>query len=179
MTGMETTETLMGRALPAALQMLSDARSSCIVSVACEEGTATIALRKGNILWATSNKTQRLGDSLVEKGFVDRDVLEGVLSMQKRKRTRDPVCRILCELGLLSEEVARMEIEQQTTDVFVDALGWGRGTMRVEAAAADTVDEALNTGQEIEPLLVRAALVREGFGAATREMTCDGIVVVE
>ena len=176
---MEKTETLMGRALPPALQMLSDARSSCIVTIACAEGTATIALRKGNVLWAASDKTQRLGDSMVAKGFVDRDVLEGVLSMQKRKRNRDPVCRILCELGFVSEGVACMEIEQQMTDVMVDALGWGRGTMRIEAAPAGPDDDALSRGQAIEPLLVRVALVREGFGAATREVTSDGLVMVQ
>ena len=61
----DTTQTLMGRALPAALQMLSLARTSCVLSVAADNGVATIALTKGKIAWATSNNTQRLGEQLV------------------------------------------------------------------------------------------------------------------
>ena len=176
---MEKTETLMGRALPAALQMLADARSSCVVSVVTEDGTATITLRKGLVLWATSSKTQRLGDSMVANGFVDREVLERVLSMQNRKRNRDPICKILCELGLVTEEVARAEIETQTTDAFVDIMGWGRGTLRIEAAPATPADDNVTLGQPIEPLLVRVALICEGFGQATRDVTSHGLIAVQ
>ena len=107
----ETKSTLMGRALPATLKMLSAAGTSCVLSVTSEENVVTIALTKGKIAWATSNSTKRIGDVLVEKGFVNREVLGVVLSIQKRKRMRQPVCTILCELGLISPELAEAEIE--------------------------------------------------------------------
>lgn len=163
----------MGKAVPAALQMLSDARSSCLMTVTAEGGTATLSISKGNILWATSNKSQRLGDALVEKGFVDRETLESVLSMQKRKRTRDPVCQILCQLGLVSEEVAHAEIAAQTLDVLLDVLTWEQGSLRVEPVAASETE----AGQPVEPLLVRAALIINGVGSA--EVTGDGAIAVE
>jgi len=175
----ETEPKLMGRALPSALQMLSVAGSSCVLSVVTEKGTATIALANGMIAWATSDSAQRLGDLLVEKGFVERDVLESVVSMQKRKRTRSPICTILCELGLVSPEVARAEIEGQTTDVLVAALDWGRGTLRVESYEPDENENAISVNQKVETLLVRVALLRKGFGAATREANFDGAIVVQ
>ncbi len=170
---------LMGRALPAALQMLCMSRSSCILSVTAEEGAATIAIADGKIAWATAASSQRLGDLLVEKGFVEREVLESVVSMQKRKRTRNPICTILCELGLVSPEVARAEIEGQTTDVVLQVLDWGSGTMRVEPYEPDVSENAISVDQEVETLLVRVALLREGFGPATREATFDGAIIVQ
>ena len=149
------------------------------MSVTTERGTATIALAEGKIAWATSDSIQRLGDLLVEKSFVERDVLENVVSMQKRKRTRNPICTILCELGLVSPEVARAEIEGQTTDVVLAALDWGRGTFRVEPYEPDVSENAISVDQEVETLLVRTALLREGFGPATREATFDGAIIVQ
>ncbi len=170
----ETKSTLMGRALPATLKMLSAAGTSCVLSVTSEENVATIALTKGKIAWATSNSTKRIGDVLVEKGFVNREVLGVVLSIQKRKRMRQPVCTILCELGLISPELAEAEIEAQTTEVLVDVLGWGRGTLRVEP-----VDSSESTtvfvDQSVETMLIRVALLRDGLDRAT----CDDTVAVQ
>ena len=175
----ETTPQLMGRALPAALQMLSTAGTSCVLSITSEQGVATIALAKGKVAWATSNESKRIGDVLVEKGFVDRDVLGVVLSIQKRKRMRHPVCTIMCELGLIAAEVAEAEIAAQTTDVLLSVLGWGRGTLRVEPIEFNENDATVAVDQSVETLLVRVALLRDGFAGATSEVTCDGTVAVQ
>ena len=173
-----TEPTLMGRALPAALRMLTLARTCCVLSVEAEEGTATIALAKGKVAWATTDSTQRLGEQLVAKGFVEREMLDRVLSIQQRKRTRNPICTILCELGLLSPEVAGAEIAAQTTEAMTEMLGWGRGTLRVESLDPSESDTTISIDQQVETLLVRVALLREGFGEATREISGDGTVVV-
>ncbi len=173
---MDETMTLMGRALPATLKMLSVAGTSCVLSVTSEsdDGVATIALTKGKISWATSSGTKRIGDVLVEKGFINPEVLGVVLSIQKRKRMRQPVCTILCELGLISPELAQAEIEAQTTEVLVDVLGWGRGTLRVEPIDAGDSSKTVSVDQSVETMLVRVALLRDGLDRAT----CDGTVAV-
>ncbi len=174
-----TKPTLMGRALPAALQMLSLARSYCVLSVTTDKGNARIALANGKVAWATTDGTQRLGDQLVERGFVEREMLDRVLSIQRRKRTRHPFCTILCELGLLSPEVARAEIAGQTTDALTEVLGWGHGTLCVEPLDPSESDTTISVDQDVDTLLVRVALLREDLGAATREIGCDGIIVVQ
>ena len=177
-TEQASSPSLMGRALPAALQMLSRARSCCVLSVMASKGIATIAVADGKIVWATSSTTQRLGEKLVEKGFVTPEVLDNVLSIQKRKRKPHPLCTILCELEIISPEVARAEIEAQTVDVLFEVMSWDAGTIRVEPSDRDDT-ETIVPGTDVESLLVRVALLQKGFGDATREIRHDGTIAVQ
>ncbi len=85
---------------------------------------------------------------------------------------------ILCELGLISTELAQAEIEAQTTEVLVDVLGWGRGTLRVEALDPSESDNAVFIDQSVETMLVRVALLRDGFDHAACEIDCDGAIAI-
>lgn len=158
---MSTTNPLMDRALPAALQMLGRARVAGILTVTGTAGTATFQLQDGNVLWASSNTVPRLGETLVKRGFITQDVLDNALRLQKRKRVSQPLIKVLHEWDLLSREVAEAEIIGQLTRVIANVLGWDDGTLRIERI--EPVDDLVTTGCDVETALLRAAMVQAGL----------------
>ena len=83
---MSVSGTLFKYELPTALELLSRAKSTGILTISGEKGIATVALREGGVLFASSHNTPRLGEFLVDKGIVDANDLEAVLKHQRRKK---------------------------------------------------------------------------------------------
>ena len=79
---------------------------------------------------------------------------------------------------VISTELAQAEIEAQTAEVLVAVLGWGRGTLRVEALDPSESDNTVFIDQSVETMLVRLALLRDGFDHAACGIDCDGAIAI-
>jgi len=129
---MSVSGTLFKYELPTALELLSRAKSTGILTITGDKGVATIAMVEGGVLFATSHSTPRLGEFLVEKGIVEEKDLDAVLKHQRRKKVSQLLGTILLDLGLVSREAAELGVEAQITAVLLDVLSWKDGEFRFE-----------------------------------------------
>lgn len=152
--------TLIDCALPAALEMMSQAKYSGVLTITSADRVAWMAMRKGRILYATSATTAKLGDSLVAKGVLSQEVLESVLRLQRRKRVHHLMATILVELGLLSTEAASFEIGSQVRRVFHDVLTWEKAELMFESWEAPPSCQVLPAEDRVESLLLETAIAK-------------------
>ena len=116
----------MGQDLSEALQALARARSSGILTVMSGRQTARFALYCGELLYASSATSPRLGDAIQARGLLTKETLESVLAHQRRKKMRQPLGTILLELDLITDEVVAAELEEQIFSVLSEVLSWER-----------------------------------------------------
>jgi len=123
--------------IPTVMRALAQARNSGILHVRGRDAEAEFHFVRGEIVSARSNTSKQLGEALADRGALTAEELAGVLSLQKRKKTRQPMATILVELGLVERGVVETEIQSQVLDVLGNALGWGSGEYCFEAKHVD------------------------------------------
>lgn len=171
---MSVSGTLFKYELPTALELLSRARSTGILTISGERGVATIAMVEGGVLFASSHGTPRLGEFLVEKGIVEAKDLEAVLKLQRRKKVSQLLGTILMDLGLVSQEAAELGIEAQITQVLLDVLSWRDGEFRFEPTDMKWDQAVVPQCRQIGTYMLRVAMLQ-----AKQESTGDGEAVPE
>jgi hypothetical protein len=157
---MSVSGTLFKYELPTALELLSRARSTGILTITGEKGVATIAMVEGGVLFASSHSTPRLGEFLVEKGIVEQKDLEAVLKLQRRKKVSQLVGTILQDLGLVSREAAELGIEAQITQVLLDVLSWRDGEFRFEPTDMKWDKAVVPQARQIGTYMLRVAMLQ-------------------
>lgn len=157
---MSVSGTLFKYELPTALELLSRARSTGILTITGEKGVATIAMVEGGVLFASSHGTPRLGEFLVEKGIVDEKDLEAVLKHQRRKKVTQLLGTILLDLGLVSQEAAELGIEAQITTVLLDVLSWRDGEFRFEPTDMKWDKAVVPQCRQIGTYMLRVAMLQ-------------------
>jgi len=150
--------------LAASLKTLGRTQSSGTLTLSRPDGrTATIAFVAGSILHASSDSTPRLGDSLVDAGYVSAADLESVLRLQRRKKQRQPLGTILHELGILPREIAQSEIDAQIARVVLDVFTWPRAEFRFEEVEwLDGAEYLPPARSEVDAVLARVAAAEAG-----------------
>ena len=170
---MSVSGTLFKYELPTALELLSRAKSTGILTISGEKGIATVALREGGVLFASSHNTPRLGEFLVDKGIVDANDLEAVLKHQRRKKVAQLLGTILMDLGLVSQEAAELGIETQITHVLLDVLGWEEGEFRFEPSEIAWDQVLVPQCQQVGTYMLRVAMLQakssQSDGAAPKD----------
>jgi len=157
---MSVSGTLFKYELPTALELLSRARSTGILTITGEKGVATIAMVEGGVLFASSHGTPRLGEFLVEKGIIEAKDLEAVLKLQRRKKVSQLVGTILMDLGLVSQEAAELGIEAQITQVLLDVLSWRDGEFRFEPTDLKWDKAVVPQARQIGTYMLRVAMLQ-------------------
>ena len=157
---MSVSGTLFKYELPTALELLSRARSTGILTITGEKGVATIAMVEGGVLFASSHGTPRLGEFLVEKGIVEQKDLEAVLKLQRRKKVSQLLGTILMDLGLVSQEAAELGIESQITQVLLDVLSWRDGEFRFEPTDMKWDKAVVPQCRQIGTYMLRVAMLQ-------------------
>jgi hypothetical protein len=142
------------------LRLLGRTGASGIVTLEGPAGEVQLVLVGGTVLHATSPGTPKLGEALVARGVLSRDVLENALSHQRRKKVKQPLVTILLELGVVSREIAESEIEHRIADVLLEALSWERAGLRFEPAYVSSERVLLPESCQVESLLDRLARAR-------------------
>ena len=64
-------------------QIISLSKRSGVLTLIRKEGTARLVFRHGQVVFASSDSTSRLGFTLVRKGIISNEDLEFALRMQK------------------------------------------------------------------------------------------------
>jgi len=146
-----------GVAFPEVLQMMSMARCSGILNIKTGDSVASIAVCNGNILYASSNRKGRLGDYLLQAGVIGADRLDAVLSLQRRKRVKQPLGTICSELGLVPRDQLEPAVHAQIVRVCQDILEWENGSFEFEPIEDLQTKTGLSGGVAIQSLLLNIA----------------------
>jgi hypothetical protein len=148
--------------LSTALGLLGRGRSTGVFTAATAYANASIGFRDGEVLWANSTVTPKLGDLLVERGLVRRDRLDAALWVQKRDRDWRALGRVLVDVKLLPQQVVEMAIEAQIVRVLDEILRWDRGTFRFDARPPESGDLIPPPCRDLGQLEVKVAMLRQG-----------------
>ena len=161
---MSVSGTLFKYELPTALELLSRAKSTGILTISGDRGIASVAMQEGGVLFASSHNTPRLGEFLVERGIVAERDLEAVLKHQRRKKVAQLLGTILLDLGLVSREAAELGIETQITQVLLDVLSWHEGEFRFEPSEMRWDHVLAPACQQVGTYMLRVAMLQAKGG---------------
>ena len=123
--------------IPVVMRALAQAQNSGILRVRGKDAEAELMFFKGQVLWARHSDGKRLGEALEERGAITAEQIEGVLRVQKRKKTKQPIATILVELGLVDADVITTELDIQVLEVIRAMFSWGAGEYAFEAVEGD------------------------------------------
>jgi hypothetical protein len=115
-----------------ALRLMSRGRETGALVAFSAYANASIGLIDGDLAWANSTETPKLGDLLLEKGLIKRDKLDAALWVQKQDKEWRPLGRVLVDVKVLSQPVVELAVQAQILRVLEEILRWERGTFRFE-----------------------------------------------
>ena len=152
----------IGSSVPVALQALSAARTSGILTVRSGDRSARFAMHWGQFLYANCDVLPRLGDTMVAKGLLTTETLERVLETQRKSRNKRPLGTLLHELELIDRVVARAELEEQIFLVLREVLSWEEGTYAFLPLAEHACADVILPGCSLDTHLFRIAASKAG-----------------
>ncbi len=145
--------------LPGAMRMLAKAGTSGILTVTSGENLARILLHDGKVVYATSTTCYPIGSNFLAKGLLSQEQLESVLVHQRRKKVKQPIGTILHQLGLVAQEVAASEIEEQILHVLQVVVKWTETQIHFRPVERVPQGIILPPCGDIEKLLLRVELL--------------------
>ena len=157
---------MTGGDVTTALETLGRARSTGVLTIVSAEGSATIGLREGGVLFATSPNTPRLGDVLRNEGLVDEEALESAIRVQRRQKEAGFLGQLLTDFNLVSREAARQVIERQILRVFSEVMSWREAEYRFEPVERSWDGVVVPSCCDVGQYLIRVALLKNKAGAA-------------
>jgi Domain of unknown function (DUF4388) len=147
--------------LQTALSLVSRGRETGALVVFSAYATASIGFQDGEVVWANSTATPKLGEILVEKGLVKRDKLDAALWVQRQDKVWRPLGRVLVDVKVLAQPVAELAIEAQIVQVLEEVLRWERGTFRFEPRPPPPGEMILPACGDLGKLEIKVAMLRQ------------------
>jgi len=146
--------------IPDVLRVLSARRLSGFLSVVSGGVAAKIVFKGGNIAYASSDTTGRLGSVLVEKRIITEEGLERALRLQRGGEINVPLASCLLELGLVFPEVLERETREHIVCVCADLHQWESGQVYFEEHTIEDRMVVLREGVEVERVLEEVERLR-------------------
>ncbi len=170
-SGMSVSGVIAEDGLLTALRLVSRGKSTGVLTASTAYQTASLGFRDGEILYACSTLTPKLGEMLVEKGLVSPEKLDAALWVQRQDKEWRALGRVLVDVRLLSLAAVEALVEAQIVRGLDEILRWDRGTFRFEPKPLETATLILppcrDLGQyEVKVAMVRASAAPVGGGAA-------------
>ncbi|RMF46215.1 MAG: response regulator [Deltaproteobacteria bacterium] len=128
------------------LQIVSLSRKSGVLHLRSGDRAGTIVFFNGQVIRATcSDDHAELGDLLVERGLVSRDVLQQALEAQRDSDTPVRLGDILTGQNHVAADVIGQVLREQIEQTVYRFFSWNEGTFAFELYEADEI--AGETGQ--------------------------------
>ena len=116
------------------IQLLNSTRKSGILVVKGRKGESQLVFKDGYIVSANHlNGSIRIGQVIVEMGFVTQQQLEDVLrNQQVNVESRRPLAIMLIEMGILAEQDAFKALQRLVEITLVEILTWKSGQFTLD-----------------------------------------------
>lgn len=117
------------------IQLMNTSRKSGILSVKGKKGESQLVFKDGYIVSASHlNNSIRIGQILIDTGFITQAVLEQALQKQQQDGAgRKPLVITMIEMGLIKEEDAYKGLQKLIEITLVEILTWKSGKFTLDA----------------------------------------------
>jgi len=115
------------------IQLLNSTRKSGILVVKGRKGESQLVFKDGYIVSASHlNGSIRIGQVIVEMGFVTQNQLDHALQSQQTDIARRPLAIMFIEMGILAEQDAFKALQRLVEITLVEILTWKRGQFTLD-----------------------------------------------
>ncbi|HAS16771.1 MAG TPA: hypothetical protein DCR39_02475 [Nitrospiraceae bacterium] len=114
-------------------QIIHLSKKTGVLSVEHASGKGRIVFHNGQILYASLQNREKLGERLIKEGLIKEKELEAALRIQKDRKVHEPLGAILSENRLVEKDVLEGILREQLKEVVYELLSWEDGTFKFEA----------------------------------------------
>jgi predicted nucleic acid-binding OB-fold protein len=109
-------------------QIANISRLSGVMKLITVDNVARFYFREGELLYATiETRKKRIGEFLIDKGFINREQLDEALEEYRSKRANKKIGQILIDRGYLDYDSLTSAIQDQMKEVVYEVLQWKSG----------------------------------------------------
>jgi len=148
------------------LQMLSLGNKTGELTITNKEDLAYIYTESGMIKGAHwMNREDKLGKTLVEKGYIDQEILNKLLAFQKTA-PEIPVGELMLDLELIDKQTLVENIKKQIRDTIIELSEWEGGYFVFESEKKSE-DKGIPIAIKIDDLLLESAALQDELKASS------------
>ena len=118
--------------LPDILQIVHLSKKSGALNLESPAGKGRVVFHDGQILYASMQGKERLGERLMREGILREADLETALRIQKDRKAYEPLGAILTENSFIEKDVLDTLIQSLIKEVVYELLSWEEGAFRFE-----------------------------------------------
>ncbi len=175
---MELEGKLRATTFPELLQFLSTGKKTGTLTFKSGERKTSLMIKEGKIInTANEARSRRLGEMLVNRGFIRRSVLEDVLAQQQSETQEKLLGELLIENELISndilKEVLRLQLEEEVWSLF----GWEEGTFQFTYSKDKHFSNIL-VELDVEPFLLEGSRRLDEWSKIARNIKNENLVPV-
>ena len=118
--------------LPDILQIVHLSKKSGVLNLESPAGKGRVVFHDGQILYASMQGKERLGERLMREGILNESDLEAALRIQRDRKVYEPLGAILTENKFIEKDVLETLIQSLIKEVIYELLSWEEGVFRFE-----------------------------------------------
>ena len=154
-------------------QIIHLSKKTGVLTVENSTSKGRIVFHSGQILYASLQDREKLGERLIKEGLIQEKDLEMALRIQKERKAHEPLGAILAENKFIDKNALEEILQEQLKEVVYELLSWDDGSFKFEPEK--TVQE-VPIGGSLSPeyLLLEGSRLRDEGGKAAddrKEMT--------
>lgn len=154
-------------------QIIHLSKKTGVLTVENSTSKGRIVFHSGQILYASLQDREKLGERLIKEGLLKEKDLEAALRIQKERKAHKPLGAILAENKFIDENALEGILQEQLKEVVYELLSWDDGSFKFEPEK--TVQE-VPVGGSLSPeyLLLEGSRLKDEGGKVTddrREIT--------
>jgi hypothetical protein len=174
---MELEGILRATSLPELLQFLSTGKKTGILTVRNEDRTISLMINEGKIINSSSaERPRKLGEMLVNRGFLRRSELEKALAMQKSQGAEKLIGEILVEENLISPDILKDTVRLQLEEEIWELFAWKEGTFQFRYQK-DKHFSNITVELDVEPFLLEGSRRLDEWSKISRNIDNENLVV--
>ena len=141
-------------------QIIHLSKKTGVLTVETSDHKGRIVFHDGQILYASHQNREKLGERLIKEGLIKEEDLETALRIQAERKSHEPLGAILADNKLIDKNVIEKVVREQLKEVVYELLSWETGNFKFEPEK--TIRE-VPLGESISPeyLLLEGTRLRD------------------
>ncbi len=140
------------------LQILSTENKTGILQLSHNNKISAICLKEGQVIAASSNYSQQMGQKLFDKGLVSLEKLQKVLDNAKTSSKR--LGETLLDMGYISQDALKSVIREQINETIQGLVLWEEGIFQYRDCAIE-FDERVIENTSVMGTMLNALIIAD------------------
>jgi len=143
--------------VPEIFQLIASGKRTGTLGIIRNDQATMFYFKGGQITYAyLPGNRQRIGERLVNKGFINNRVLDAALAMQKENRGKNRIGKILVEQKRINEQQLATILTEQISDIVYKVMSWDKGLFKF-------YDDKFPTSEDESISLSTESLILDGL----------------